>query len=556
MLGLGCLFLSASGVPTQALTPPQPVPFGVKRRERLHPQHRTRPQRDTRASASKTSPRLSSRPLLAQAPAAPATSEPAPVAAPPQPAASNAPVAAPTAVEPAVARNEKGEPLVTNVFADTELKQALADISAQTGVTIVADNTVQGIVTADLKGVPLERALAIILQSGGYAFAALDGYYLVGAPVPDNPNFYLLSRFELVELRHVRPEAVLDLLALPYGRYLSAEGAVPVPPSSASGASTSSPFAAPRRIGLNRSPQVTTPASGIAAPAEPMRISITAPPLLIEPIKAAIARLDQPRTQVVIEAAVLEISEEALKDLSVNFVDRLFGNRNVAINTAPESQNVTFSSVATDDIIRLTALVQRGVARLRANPRLATAEGQTAEIEVGRESYFSINTGSSAFPNNTLEVIRSGIFLRITPRVLEGEREVVTRLEPEVRDVTGRGPNGLPEITFRRAATNLRVRDGQSIVIGGLINEFTSQARTKIPLLGDIPVLGRAFRGTSSRQNRTETIIIITPRILSDNVPLDGIGSPVLRQDVLNLRSGQTPAPFAFPATEKKPPQR
>ena len=457
------------------------------------------------------------------------------------------------AVAPAVARNAEGEPLVTNVFADTELKQALADISAQTEVTVIADNTVTGIVSADLKGVPLERALAIILQAGGYSFVKLEDYYLVGAPLPDNPNFHLLSRLEIVELRHIRPEAVLDLLALPYGRYLSAEGLVPAPSASGTQGGASSPFAlTPRRAGLSRALQgTTTSPSGANTPPEPTRIAINAPPALMTAIKAAIERLDQPRSQVMIEAVVLEVSQEALKDLSLSFVNRVFGQRSLGISTSPNNSNVTFSSVTSDDISRLTALVQRGVARLRANPRLATIDGQTAEVEVGRENYFSINTGSSAFPNNTLEVIRSGIFLRITPRVLEDTREVITRLEPEVRDVTGRGPAGLPEITFRRAATNLRVRDGQSIVIGGLINEFTTQSRTKIPLLGDIPLIGKAFRGVSSRRIRTETIIIITPHILNEGVPLDDIQSEVLREDLSKLRSGQEAQPFAFPTKRK-----
>ena len=69
-------------------------------------------------------------------------------------------------------------------------------------------------------------------------------------------------------------------------------------------------------------------------------------------------------------------------------------------------------------------------------------------------------------------------------------------------------------ITFRRASTNIRVKDGQSIVIGGLINEFTTKTDNKMPLLGDIPLLGYLFRSTTSRQTRTEVVIVITPHIL------------------------------------------
>jgi type II secretory pathway component GspD/PulD (secretin) len=83
-----------------------------------------------------------------------------------------------------------------------------------------------------------------------------------------------------------------------------------------------------------------------------------------------------------------------------------------------------------------------------------------------------------------------------------------------VRDVTGSGANGLPEITFRRAATTVRVKDGESIVIGGLINEFSTSTRSKLPILGDIPLLGHLFRHTSSHRVKTEVVIIITPHVL------------------------------------------
>ena len=135
--------------------------------------------------------------LPAQAPSvAPALLAQAPTVVPALPAvAPTLPAQSPVA--PGISKNAQGEPLVTNIFAETDIKQALSDIADQTGVTIVADNTVQGTVSLDLKDVPLERALAIVSQTGGFAFVKMDGYYLVGMPDPNNPNFYLLSRTEI-----------------------------------------------------------------------------------------------------------------------------------------------------------------------------------------------------------------------------------------------------------------------------------------------------------------------------------------------------------------------
>lgn len=449
----------------------------------------------------------------------------------------------PTVTPAPIARDAQGVPLVNNVFADSDIKQALSDISAQTGVPIVADNTVQGNVTIEFKDVPLERALTMISQAGGFSFTKLDGYYLVGVPDANNPNFYLLTTTEVVKLKNITPAAALNLLALPYGRYLSTEGYVPPVPerSNNNDANFSRRVQGSGSLGGLQTPASTS--SSVFSPALPNRVSITAPRYMLERIKADIARIDRPRTQVMLEAVVLEVSQSALKDVGINFATRW-----IRSNLGTGGANVSYSSIANTELVQLTALVQRGAARLRANPRVATAEGQTAELEVGRENYFSLTSGTVQFAYNTIEAIRSGILLRITPTVLEDEDEVMARIEPEVRDVTGRTLNGLPEITFRRAATNLRVRNGQSIVIGGLINESTIKNNTKIPILGDIPIIGRAFRGVNTSQNMTETVIVITPRIMTDDKQVDGIRSPLLKQDIIDLRGDK---PFAGLNTPK-----
>ena len=136
------------------------------------------------------------------------------------------------ATAPSAAPKSGAEPLITNIFSDTDLRQALMDIAAQAGIPIIPDATVQGTVSVDLKNAPLERALSMVLLGGGYAFAKQDGYYLVGSPEPDNPNFHLLTRTEIVDLKYVMPQTVIALLGC-YRRYLSAESAPqqsPAPP--------------------------------------------------------------------------------------------------------------------------------------------------------------------------------------------------------------------------------------------------------------------------------------------------------------------------------------
>ena len=404
--------------------------------------------------------------------------------------------------------------LITNVFFDTDLRQALSDVAAQAGVTIIPDATVQGIVSADLQDVPLEDALRMLLLAGGFAFKKINGYYLVGAPDPSNPNFYLLSETEVLELKYLDGNAIAGYLAGPYGRYVTVEGAPPAEPE--------------RQLGRERArttyrPAVQRPQAGGT------RLFITAPREIIDRIKADLALIDCPRTQVMLEAVVVEVTEDALKEIGIDWATRWvrFASQATSMAMGDETygrqaavaipaSSLTYSELSFIETAQLAALVEKGKARLRANPRVATTEGQTAEIEVGQEKYFAIVTGPVTFPYTTLEQIASGITLRITPSVVEETREVIARIEPDVRDVTGKGANGLPEITYRRATTTVRVKDGQSIVIGGLQSELSTRTASKVPLLGDIPLIGNLFRRVSVRQSRTEVIIIITPHILDD----------------------------------------
>jgi type II secretory pathway component GspD/PulD (secretin) len=232
---------------------------------------------------------------------------------------------------------------------------------------------------------------------------------------------------------------------------------------------------------------------------------------MIERIRRDIALIDQAPAQVMIEAAVVEVSSEALKNIGIDWATRWLSG-----STTPDTPNLVYSSIERDKLISLTALLTKGEAHLRANPRVAAKEGEMAELEIGKEDYFQIVTGPINYPTASLEKIVSGIFLRITPRVLSATGEIDVKVEPEVRDVTGKGKNDLPQITVRRASTDIRVKAGQSIVIGGLMNEQSSKTVYRIPLLGDLPIIGKLFQRVNSQKIKSEVVLIITPQLLTE----------------------------------------
>jgi type II secretory pathway component GspD/PulD (secretin) len=202
-------------------------------------------------------------------------------------------------------------------------------------------------------------------------------------------------------------------------------------------------------------------------------------------------------------------------------------SQNLSSGSGP---NLVYSKLANTEMAQLTLLINDHKASLRANPQVTANDGMTAELEVGQENYFNILTTSGGYTYGTLEDISSGILLRITPHILLDEDEVDVQVEPQVRDVSAQGANGFPVITFRRASTDVRVKNGQSVIIGGLVNTTTTKVVNKIPVFGDIPLFGPLlFRHRSNEKIKTEDVIIITPHILANLTPATDVQSPDLK---------------------------
>lgn len=381
---------------------------------------------------------------------------------------------------------EKDIPLVANSFFETDIREVLRDISAQTGVKIVPDETVQGSISIELKKVPLEDALRLVLSYGNYSYRLMpQGYYLVGLCTPTSPSFNHLSVTDYFKPSYLKARELQSLIAEFYLPY----------------------------IHVNE--DVNT-------------LTITAAPAIVSRVKEDLLKLDKAPRQVMIEALVIEISDDAKKSLGITWGPMFDGGFNINApattavfskesGSAPAKTTSISGSLSSDVIARINALVSKGRAKVKANPRVATLEGQQAEISVGTEEYATIEVGSQGNRYSTLQSISSGVVLKITP-FLDEKDQITVKIAPEVSEVTGKGTTGLPVITKRTALTTLRVDDGQTIAIGGLIHEQKQESTSKWPLLGNIPGIGRAlFQSKVTDVATKEVIILITPHVLSDS---------------------------------------
>ncbi len=378
-------------------------------------------------------------------------------------------------------------PVVNNTFFETEIREVLRDISAQTGVKIVPDETVQGSISIELKGVPLEDALRLVLSFGNYSYKLMpEGYYIVGLCTPNSPSFNQLSVTEYFQPNYLKVRELQSLISEYYSPYLH----------------------------LNE--DVNT-------------ITITAAPDVVSRVKADLASLDRAPRQVMIEALVIEIAQDAREALGIAWGPMYSGGFNVnmpaneasysRVTGSSPSKTVTISGTLSNDVIaRINAMVVKGKAKIKANPRVATLEGKQAEISVGTEEYATIEVGSQGNRYSTLQSISSGVVLKITP-FLDEKKQITVKIAPEVSEVTATSAQGLPVITKRTALTTLRVDDGQTIAIGGLIQEQKSQSTNKWPVLGSIPLVGPAlFQHKVTSVSSKEVIILITPHILQDSI--------------------------------------
>ena len=181
----------------------------------------------------------------------------------------------------------------------------------------------------------------------------------------------------------------------------------------------------------------------------------------------------------------------------------------------------TFSRTALGDFVdvRLDALQQNGDVKLLSNPNISAVDGQPAAVFIGDNiTYISSITSSPTGQNVTTATVSAGIKLFVTGKV-NNDGYVTLNIHPEVSSVTfrvGIGGAQLPDISSREATTTLRVKDGDTIAIGGLISQQDVKSVQKVPILGDLPFFGQLFRDTQVTHNRNEVVIFIKVSIAKD----------------------------------------
>jgi general secretion pathway protein D len=264
---------------------------------------------------------------------------------------------------------------------------------------------------------------------------------------------------------------------------------------------------------------------------------ITATARDIELVKEIVRKLDTARRQVYVETVIMEVTVDRLKQFGDD-ITALFGVQTPSQNlTAVGGLNAdppsfaTFATLANTPIdfsnlsafnvrAALTALQRSDGVNILSTPQILTSDNQKAEIVVGENRPFPTGQSQTTGGNTitTIERRDVGITLRLTPQILESNL-VKLDVFQEISAVSGEsqavGSIPLGVITNKRSATtSVLVQDGQTAVIGGLIRDNVVTGQRKIPLLGDIPIVGWLFKFESKRSEKTNLLIFLTPTIV------------------------------------------
>ncbi|TCQ16665.1 type II secretion system protein D (GspD) [Rhizobium sp. PP-CC-3G-465] len=280
-------------------------------------------------------------------------------------------------------------------------------------------------------------------------------------------------------------------------------------------------------------PQQTEPESSrrgtpsVVADVENNALLISTTAREYERIERILHQLDVLPTQVFLEAVIAEVT---LND-ELKFGLRWYlenGNNSLGLSDlASGAVTATFpgfnwTHVATDAKTALSMLSSVTKVKVISSPNLMVINNQQARLQVGDQvpivSQTSSNTASSdSVVINTVEMKDTGIILNVTPRINSSGR-VMLNIQQEVSNVVATTSSGIdsPTIQQRKISTQVVVHDGESLALGGLIQEKQTVNQRKVPVLGDIPLLGNAFKSKTDGINRTELIIFIRPRIVRD----------------------------------------
>lgn len=372
-----------------------------------------------------------------------------------------------------VARAAARSALISLDVHDVELADVLRLLGAAADYSVLTEKTLpRERITLRLHAIEFERALALLTQTY-HLRVRRDGSVLIAgaAPGPQTrlplPAVPAAPATAVVPLRFVKPSEALKTL----------KGIVPD--------------------------------EAAVADDRQNAVLVTAAPAALALVRRVLANVDVATPQVMFEVRVVDISPS----MESSNVGVQWGGYDAKGAPAEAAATYAFTRNSLGLFARINALVTQGRASILATPRLMTLNNREANLLVGQTYpivYFDIRSG-----NQQVQYIDIGVKLRVTPTI-GNDGSVTAEIHPEFSALAGLVAGGFPIISNRRADATLRVRSGETIVLGGLMQDIDAETVSKVPLLGDLPLFGEIFKNRQKNHQKDEIMFFITPHVVAE----------------------------------------
>lgn len=399
-------------------------------------------------------------------------------------------------------------------FRDADIKNVLKILAFKSGMNIVASPEVVGMVTIQLKDVPWKQALDVILKTYGYA-SEQKGNIIVVTTIED-----MKKRREDALLLAEQEPLETEIFMLNFGR--------------ASEIVESLEKMKSERGSVNFDERTNT-------------LIVTDTETKIVMMSKIIKGLDATTPQVLIESKIVETVLDDTEHLGIEWTTQASLTGSSISHTFPfappviDNKYISDTITTTDSIITngtlslsnlqavFKMLAERTDTNILSNPRIVTLDNHEARIDVGTEhpyplKFFNDETGS--WQLSGWEYKKIGIVLKVTPHVSQAAGIITLDVEPSITDNLGdvtdaASGSAVPKLSIEQASTKVMVKDGETLVIGGLVKDKAVDVKKKVPFLGDIPLLGKLFTKTSKEVDKTDLLIFITPTIITPELASD-----------------------------------
>lgn len=407
-------------------------------------------------------------------------------------------------------------PMISMTVFDSNLGVVLAEVARMGKANVVIDVDSKETISVDFKNIPFETALYFIARTKGLSIEKRENNtFIVTSSEKMGKGF---SQVQVMQLSYANAEAIRS--AILGGDYSGFK--ITTDKTSTGGKSTES-----KKIQAIEDITINTD-SGTNS------LIVFGTPEKIAVIRNLVKQLDVPYQQILLEAQVLSLNKSAMKNLGIDWKWTDFpqvpkdSTTSTTTSTTITSKErvmpgaITFGGWKNPEGVlyefqyaaKISALVSNGEAKILARPNVLTLNGNKAQIFIGDDiPVVTEKTDSSGKTTSSVEYKKAGIQLEYIPHI-NSQNEITAAVHVEVATPILVTEMKNYRITTRMANTSIRIKDGDTLVIGGLISSVEAGGKNKVPFLGDLPILGKLFQSVSRSKDETEVVIFLKAKIV------------------------------------------